>query len=144
LKLGAHDSPTYGRRYAVFHNQVRCGEIEVEPDWEYSTQNPRVTVHIELDWVRLLAFGTIRRFLTHIALHISEYNPGTLELLQTNQEIDLAMTSVLWQTQEISQYGMENEPGYGQIEVELNGLASFYLKRREAFRRHAAEARQQT
>ncbi len=29
--LGPHDSPSYGRRYAVFHNQVRLGEIEIQP-----------------------------------------------------------------------------------------------------------------
>jgi len=138
LALGL-DSPTYGRRYAVFHNQVRLGEIEVKPDWKYSIQNPRVTVHVELDWVRLLAAGTIRGFLTDIALHISEYHPGTLEYLQTNQQIDLATMDVLWETQEISEFGLENEPGYGRIEVQLNGLASFYLDRRQAFRNQVAK-----
>ena len=49
--------------------------------------------------------------------------------------IDLAMMDVLWETQEISQFGMENEPGYGTIEVGLSGLASFYLRRREALRK---------
>jgi hypothetical protein len=38
----------------------------------------------------------------------------------------------------------ENEPGHGQIEVELSGLASFYLERRQAFRNQAAKAQQQT
>jgi hypothetical protein len=144
LSLWAGDTPNYGRTYAVFHNQVRIGEIEIEPDWKYSAQNPRVTVHIELDWVRLLSFGTIRSFLVDIATHVSEYRPGTLEYVQTNQQIDLAMTSVLWETQEVSQYGFENEPGHGQIEVELSGLASFSLVRRQAFRNQAAKAQQQT
>ena len=54
------------------------------------------------------------------------------------------MTSVVWETQEISQYGFENEPGHGQIEVQLHGLASFYLERRQAFRNQAAKAQQQT
>jgi hypothetical protein len=135
--------PAYGRTYAVFHNQVRIGEIEVRPDWGYSTQDPRVTVHIELDWVRLLSLGTIRRFLVDIAEHVSEYRPGTVEYVQTNQQIDLAMTSVLWETQEVSQYGFENEPGHGQIEVELDGSAGFYLERRQVFRNQAAKAQQQ-
>jgi len=143
-KLWGGSGPTYGRTYAVFHNQVRIGEIEIEPDWEYSTQNPRVTVHIELDWVRLLSFGRIRSFLTDIAEHLSEYRPGTMEYVQTNQQIDLAMTSVLWETQEVSQYGFENEPGHGQIEVKLSGLASFYLEQRQALRNQAAKAQQQT
>jgi hypothetical protein len=126
----------------VFHNQVRIGEIEIEPDWKYSTQNPRVTTHVELDWVRMLAAGRIRGFLIDLAQHISEYRPGTVEYLQTNHEIDLALIGVLWETQEVSQYGFENEPGHGQIEVELSGLASFYLERRQAFRNQAAKAQQ--
>ena len=124
-----------------FTNQVRIGKIEVRPHWEYSTQNPRVTVHIELDWVRLLDFGTIRHFLIDIAEHISEHRPGTVEYLQTNQQIDLAMMSVLWETQEISQYGFENDPSHGEIEVRLEGLTSFYLKRRQSLRNQAAKAK---
>jgi hypothetical protein len=140
LGLWAGEGPTYGRSYAVFHNQVRLGEIEVEPNSSYSTQNPRVTAHIELDLVRLLHFGRIRSFLTDIARHISKYHPGTEEYLQANQEIALALTGVLWGTQEISEFGSENEPGHGEIEVELNGLASFYLERRQALRDQAAKA----
>lgn len=126
LNLWGGGGPTYGRCYAVFHNQIRLGKIEIEPDASYSTENPCVTVHIELDWVRLLAAGTIRSFLIDIATHVSEYRPGSLEYLQTNQHIDRALTGVLWETQEISQY--ELEPGYGQAELELSGLASFYIE----------------
>lgn len=142
LYLGG-DQPTYGRTYAVFHNQVRLGNIELRPLWDYSTQNPRVEVHVELDWVRLLAAGTIRGFLIAIAQHVSEYRSGTVEYVQTNQQIDLALTGVLWETQEISQYGMHNEPGYGQIEVQLDGLATYYLKRRQYVRDQAAKAKQE-
>src|SRR5262245_39652592 len=56
LELWGGDGPTYGRTYAVFHNQVRTDEIEVKPDWRYSTQDPRVTIHVALEWVRLLPF----------------------------------------------------------------------------------------
>jgi hypothetical protein len=101
-----------------------------------------VTVHIELEWVRLLRFGTIRRFLTDVALHISKYVPGTLEYLQTNQAIDVAMTSFLWETQEMSGYGMENEPHHGHIEVQFSGVPRFYFDRRdcEAFQKLKADA----
>ena len=138
------DGPTYGRTYAVFHNQVRLGKIEIKPHYEYSTQTPRVMVHIRLDWVRLFALGTIRSFLIDKALHVSEYRSGTVEYVQTNQEIDLALIDILWETQEISDLGGENEPGYGQIEVELRGLASFYLARRQPWRNQAAKAKKQT
>jgi hypothetical protein len=133
LSLWAGDGPNYGRTYAVFHNQVSVGEIEIEPDWKYSTQNPRVTVHIELDWVRLLHFETIRSFLTDIATHVSEYHPGTVDYVQANQEIDRAMTSVLWNALKAPQHSYENEPSYdAQIEVELTGSASYYLDRQAA------------
>jgi len=124
----SHAGPTYGRTYAVFHNQIRIGEMEIKPGRNYSTESPHVRAHVELAWVRLLDFGTIRSFLTDIAMHISEYHPGTLEYLQINQQIDLATIDVLWKTQEISQFGMDDEPSHGEIEVEFGGLASFYLE----------------
>lgn len=92
----SHAGPTYGRTYAVFHNQVRLGEIEIKPDRKYSSQNPRVTAHIELDWLRLLHFESFRSFLTDIAMHVGEYRPGTMDYVQVNQEIDRAVISVLW------------------------------------------------
>jgi hypothetical protein len=91
----------YGRRYAVFHRQVRVGEIELEPDWTYTTQNPRVTVRIELNWVRLLWFETIRNFLLYTAINTFEYEEGTLEFLKMDHKIDLAMMEVLWKSQKI-------------------------------------------
>jgi hypothetical protein len=143
LWAGVH-GPTYGRTYAVFHNQVRLGEIEIKPDRKYSSQNPRVTAHIELDWVRLLHFETIRSFLTDIATHVSEYRPGKMDYVQANQEIDRAMTSVLWNALKAPQYSFENEPSYdAQIEMELTGSANFYLDGRQYVRDQAAKAKQQ-
>jgi hypothetical protein len=136
----AVSSPAYGRRYAVFHNQARVGEIELKPDWRYSTESPEVTIHIELNWVRLLSFETIRDFLMHVATNTFEYQQGTLAYLQMNEEIELAMMDVLWKTQQISKLGFD-EGGYGQITVQLNGLASSYLEGRHAFRNQPAKAR---
>ena len=134
LALGQF-GPTYGRTYAVFHNQVRVGKIEIAPRWKYSTQDPRVEVHVELDWVRLFSFKTIRGFLIDIAKYLSEAR-SELEWLQTIQKIDLALIGVLWQTQEISQFKFAmDEPSYGEIKVYLDGLGSFYFKRREAWRK---------
>jgi hypothetical protein len=130
--------PTYGRAYAVFHNQVSVGEIEIRPLPQYSTQDPRVEVYVELDWVRLLHFETIRSFLSSIADHVCW---GTLERVQADQQINLAMTSVLWGTQEISKY--RTEPGYGRIEVKWTGSANWYLGRRQDVRNEAAKAKQQ-
>jgi hypothetical protein len=136
--------PAYGRCYAVFHNQVRVGEIELEPDYNYSTEAPRVTIHIELNWLRLLPFETIRNFLTHVALNTFDYQRGTLEYFEMNQKIDLALIDVLWKTQRISRFGLE-ESEYGRISVRLKGSASDYLedsRRWRAFRNQAANTDQ--
>ena len=83
----AISQPAYGRRYAVFHNQARVGEIELEPDYRYSTETPGVTIHIELNWVRLLPFETVRDFLTHMAVETFGYQRGTVEYFQTNGKL---------------------------------------------------------
>jgi hypothetical protein len=33
LRLGFHDSPTYGRRYEIYHNQVRAGSLELQTSY---------------------------------------------------------------------------------------------------------------
>jgi hypothetical protein len=139
LKFGNPEYRTYGRCYAVFHNQVRVGQIEITSQSDYSSQNPRVEAHVELHWVRLLALGTIRGFLIDIAQHVSETG-FKLEWLYTLHEIDLAVIDVLWKTQEISQFGMNDEPSHGEIEVEFGGLASFYLRRRQAWRKKSGSS----
>jgi hypothetical protein len=83
----ARTSPAYGRRYAVFHNQARVGEIELQPYNLYNTENPGVTIHIELNWVRLLPFESARDFLTHVAAYTFEYQRGTLEYFERTRKL---------------------------------------------------------
>jgi len=130
----------------VFHNQVRLGEFEVEPRWSaYRTKKTRVSAYVKINWVRLLHFGRIRSFLTDIALHVTEYQPGTLEYLQTNQEIDRAVMALLWDTQEISMFEFEfdHQPDYGEIKVQLDGMANYYLERRQALLNKPGNEQQQ-
>ena len=139
----ARSSPAYGRRYAVFYNQAQVGEIELEPNYRYSTENPGVTLHIELNFVRLLPFETTRDFLTHVAENTFEYQRCTPEYFEMNQKIDLAMMHVLWKRRQISKFALD-ESGYGQITVELKGLASSYLEGSRRWRNKAAKTQQQT
>jgi hypothetical protein len=39
LRLAGSDMPYFGRRYSIFHSQVGVGTLEVEPGFEYSTEN---------------------------------------------------------------------------------------------------------
>jgi hypothetical protein len=139
LKLGYREGPDFGRRYAIFYNQVSLGTLEVSPGYRYSTEKPVVRSHVELDWVRLIAFDTIRGFLDVIALHACDANAVTAEYVETRVCIDRALTRALWQTQHIMQSDLDGTD-YGELELRLEGSAAWYLERREGLRRRQAAA----
>jgi len=132
LSLRFSDMPNFGRRYSIFYNQVRLGTLEVSPaHLRYSADNPLVYADIEIEWVRLLTLHTVRALLDAIALHVSDPNQNTLGHLQIEVGIDRALTEVVWQTQRISESGMDGE-SYGQLELRLHGLATWYFVRKHA------------
>ena len=139
LKLDTSDMPNFGRRYAIFHNQVHVGTLEVSPDISYDAKEQNVRTKIELNWVRLLAFDALQTFLTNIALHVSNPDQNSSEYSRTRQDIDRALTRVVWRTLEVSEFGMDGED-WGEFEMSLCGTASWYLKRREALRRRQTAA----
>ena len=140
LRLGGiSDMPHFGRRYAIFHNQVRVGTLEVSPGFPYGVENRNVRATIELNWVRLLAFDAVVGFLADIAKHVSDPDPNSEEYLQTDLGIIYALTRVMWQTQQISEFGMDGED-WGDLELQINGSASWYFVRREGLRKKQAAA----
>jgi hypothetical protein len=135
---GNFDSgPVYGRSYAIFHNQQRLGILEISDGSQYSAENPQVITHVQLDFVRVLSFDVIRTFLTNIALHTCDFRRGTKEYFQAEQAIDRAMTEVLWQINRVSRFGLDFEDDYGEINLRLDGTATWYVGRRdcEAFQK---------
>jgi hypothetical protein len=138
LSLDFSDSPTHGRRYAIFHNQERLGTLEVS-DFFYRTEAPRVITRLRLDYVRLLSFDAVRNFLSAIALHTCDASPDSKEYSQATQAIDRAMTQALWRTQQISTFGMNGED-WGKLDLRLDGTAGWYFERRQGLRRNRAGA----
>jgi hypothetical protein len=139
LELDFSDTPNFGRRYTIFYNQVRLGILEVSPSFEYSTDKPNVYTNIELDCIRLLSFDTVEGFLTDIALHGCNPDQKTQEHFKTRQRIHRALTQVLWQVQQISESGTDSED-WGDLEVRLDGSATWYFTRRQALRKQQAAA----
>ena len=138
--------PTFGRSYAVFYNQVRLGALEVKPRFSYSADDPRVITYIHLDGVRLLSFETIRDFFAAIAEHACYDSRDGKEYLEAQQAIDRAMTEALWRSNEVDVYNNMldrfeaiNTPDYGEIDLRLDGVARWYLERREALRKQAPQ-----
>jgi len=125
LRLQFSDTPTFGRRYSIFHNQVCLGSIELSPEYKYSTEKPIVNTEIELEYVLLLHYNDITEFLTAVALHVCDEDSS-----QWSMTIESAMTRALWQTQHISEFGGDGE-GHGDLRVQFKGLANWYFDRRE-------------
>jgi hypothetical protein len=138
---GVFDSgPTFGRSYAVFYNQVRVGELEVEP-FTFRTDHPRVITHIHLDYPRLLPFDTIRDFFVTIACRVCYDSLDSKEYFQAQQAIDRAMTEALWRSNQVDVYNFRL-PDTGEINLRLDGIASGYLERRETLRNQATSTAQ--
>ena len=126
------------RSYAVFYNQVRVGELEVEPSlFTYSPDQPKLRSSIHLDYVRLLSLETIRDFFDAIAMHACYENRNSKEYFEAQQAIDRALTKALWRSNRVDVYNI-NAPDYGEIDLQLDGVASWYLERREALRKQEA------
>jgi hypothetical protein len=118
--------PAFGRSYAVFYNQVRVGELEVEP-FRYSTGEPNVISRIHLNYVRLLSFDTIRDFFAVIAMYTCDDRPDGKKYLEAQQAIDRAMTEALWQNNQVDVYDI-GVPDCGEITLRLDGPAISYLE----------------
>jgi hypothetical protein len=124
------ETPQFGRRYDVFHNQARLGSLEVCPGVDYNAKNPDVHTSIQLEQVRLLPINTIRAFLNGIGLHVCRPDPITKEYGEARAAIEGCLTNALWQSQQISE--LDVGQGYGELELQLNGSAVWYSSRRQA------------
>lgn len=144
LSLSGGDYPSFGRAFAVFYNQVRIGRLEVSAAKGYCLLDPKVRTEIELDNVRLLSFDTVRVFLSHIVIHVSDQDRKTSqEYLQIQQAIEQATARAVWNTlNHISGFEDLDGQSWGELEVRLEGTAVWYFGRRdcEAFRQLKAAA----
>jgi hypothetical protein len=126
LALFDLEGPAFGRRYDLFHRQVDIGTLEIAPGLHYTTAAPTVFVNLQLDWVRLLSFGSINELLYCVAAHVCETRgAGWAEARST---IDRAMTEVLWESQRITEKHLGKD--YGILELRLHGPATWYLGRK--------------
>jgi hypothetical protein len=119
--------PTIGRCFAVFHNQVQLGRLEIRASYNYSPQTPYVITEVRLDSVRLLSFDSIIEFLRIIAMHVcdekAKYEEGESRS-NVNEAITTALMEALWQTQEISEFADLDGQDWGELSLHLHGQAS--------------------
>lgn len=72
LEFHLSDMPMLGRRYSIFRNQVHLGELEVSPDYKYSTERPAVRAEVQLSYARLLDYDDASEFLSAVAMHVCD------------------------------------------------------------------------
>jgi hypothetical protein len=85
---------------------------------------------------------TIRDFFAAIAEHACYDSRDGKEYFEAQQAIDRAMTEALWRSNEVDVHNNMldriegiNAPDYGEIDLRLDGVARWYLERREALRK---------
>lgn len=135
LSLGVDYSfgPMLGRAFAIFYNQTRIGGLEVSPASEYRAAHPEVHTRIKIDWARFLGFVELTQFLDAIALHVTSGNRENADYIDARQSIQSGLTNTLWNHYRVLEYDdPQIREDWGDLSLGFNGLASFYIIRRDA------------
>jgi hypothetical protein len=139
LNIGFDSGPVPGRCFALYYNQTRLGRIEIHAQYEYTTETPKVFTSVQIDWSRLLGFGTITNFLSTIADHVAAPNPKSDEHVDAQRRIQTALTELLWDKYRISEFDRvfanEEDMDWGELNVCFRGSADWYIKRRNAWQK---------
>jgi hypothetical protein len=121
--LGPHDAPAYGRRYDIFYNQIKVGDLEIDPHWEYSSAEPKVTVALELDCARWLPFGQIHSLIYWMAtLTASRGGPHGEEHRAVVLALHDAALRRLWQIK--YDRSIDDRAMGGEIRIQFSGTAN--------------------
>jgi hypothetical protein len=142
LNIDFDSGPVLGRCFALYYNQTRLGRIEIHPQYEYTTETPKVFTSVQIDWSRLLGYGTITAFLGTIADHVAVPNPKSDEHVDAQRSIQAALTETLWDKYRISEFervfANEEDIDWGELNVSFHGSAEWYIARRNARRKTSA------
>jgi hypothetical protein len=125
--------PVFGRRFAIFYNQTRLGELEISPAHRYSAEAPQVYTSMEIDWVRMLSFSIIRDFLAAIAMHVTDPRPNSTEAIAARQHILSALIEVLWNNYRLSENKDLDGQDWGEVALNFQGSAEWYIDRKNAW-----------
>ena len=120
---------SFKRHYDIFYNRARVGKIEISPSDSYSAEKPYVYTDINLQFVRLISFDAVERFLTEIAYLVTDKG----DYATSRDVITVAETESLWKTQELF-YSGDHADNLGELELSFDGAAFRYFSRRDILR----------
>jgi hypothetical protein len=84
------------------------------------------------------AYRTITDFLDAIASHVTNGSPKSDDYVSARQGIQVALTKMLWSKYAISEFANEEDLDWGELTVSFDGVAEWYITRRNAWRKTAA------
>jgi hypothetical protein len=126
------DGPTPGRAWAVFHNQMEVGKLEIHGGVFYGKDESDIYTRLELHWVRLLGYDEVAEFLTILATHVVDPKPQNSEYVAATNAINAAMLKALWDSNRISKFDLGGDDvNWGELELRLHGTPTFYSGRRD-------------
>lgn len=143
LNVPYDSGPVAGRCFALYYNQTRLGRLEIHPAYKYTIETPQVHTSVQIDWSRFLGYRTITEFLGVIASHVTNPSPKSDEYLSARGGIQAALMEMLWGKHAISEldrvFANEEDLDWGELNVSFDGVAEWYITRRNA-RRDSASA----
>src|SRR4051812_20833879 len=117
------DSPSYGRRYEIFFNQIRLGTLEIAAVHGYGLHHQNIRAAIELMFARLLRFSSIKTFLSFLS-------PLTTSNVDEEQRVLFlmhdSMLERLWRIE--YDYELDDRSLGGDFELRFAGSAARYLE----------------
>jgi hypothetical protein len=132
LNVDYSHGPTLGRSFAIYYNQTRLGRLEISPGHEYSTAHPRVYTSLEIDWARFLSFDELTDFLDAIMHHVTNNDGTNDDYINARQSVLYGLTRTLWDNYRVSRYDNADDEQWGELTVSFDGVAFFYIDRRDA------------
>jgi hypothetical protein len=138
LNVDYSSGPTLGRSFAIYYNQTRIGGLEISPGHKYRTDLPEVYTTLQIDWARFFSYAELNEFLGAIRIHVTDQNEDGIN---ARQSIQSAQINTLWDNFRVSQYDHNDDEQWGELTVNFNGLAFFYIDRRDAPARRASDRR---
>jgi hypothetical protein len=123
-ELTGREEPDYGRRYEIFYNQYRVGNLQIFAGHPYGPDDPQVGTEIELHYARLLPFAAIKRFVFAIANFTASGNSE--EALRVYNALHETMLNELWQHE--FDPDLDSRTNGGSIELRFSGSSAAFLR----------------
>jgi hypothetical protein len=95
--IPSFDGPKFGRRFELFYNGHRAGEISLFSDFLMRPDQPlRVSVEVDVEAAQLFPFYELHDLLKRFAMLVMD--EGREDFLEKARDIDRCLTGTVWES----------------------------------------------